>query len=692
MRINKLQVAGLRIAGLAVALAGAGAKDASANDVTVSTSTTTPLVTSAPDNNSPGDVTVASGGSINVGAGQTAVTVNTSNDVTVASGGALTSSDANNTTGILIQGGNAGAVSNSGSINLLETYTIADADNDGDLDGPFAQGTNRHGIFLQAVPAFTGSITNAGLINVEGNSSAGIRLDALLTGDLTSSGTISVAGDGSNGIEINTGAGVSGDVILRNNVAVVGTGANGLVVDGDIGGELRINGTWNVSGFHTNLRPADVSDFDADDLQNGGSAILVRSSVAGGITIEGVGVEDDEDDDGDGETEAENDTDDDATATITVFGSSPAVSIQATPAGDVLLGATASGYGLHVRGSVSAIGVYDNFDATALRIAGDAGGNAVTTAGGVAIDNVVSASAAEANAYAVFIGQNADVPVLQNRRVVTSVVGSEAADTAYGFFFDAGANVPTVTNGGVIRAQMFGEAGDAVVIHDASNSLTTINNTGTIQAQVIATDSDPSDDIPPPAITGSAIAIDVSASSVGVTLNQTPDVPFTDDDATDGDSGGRPAVLIEGDILFGSGADTVNLLAGEIRGDIAFGAGADTFNIDDGAIYSGALTDSGGDLTLNVQDGTLNHAGGALNITSATFGDGSQLGVLISDVPAESTFIESTGAITFAAGSRIVPLVPEGLPASGTQVFLTANGGLIGVNNVTGPISGIGTP
>ncbi|MGE0741517.1 MAG: autotransporter outer membrane beta-barrel domain-containing protein, partial [Hyphomonadaceae bacterium] len=75
-----------------------------------------------------------------------------------------------------------------------------------------------------------------------------------------------------------------------------------------------------------------------------------------------------------------------------------------------------------------------------------------------------------------------------------------------------------------------------------------------------------------------------------------------------------------------------------------------------------------------------------------TFGDGSQLGVLISDVPAESTFIESPGAITFAAGSRIVPLVPEGLPASGTQVFLTANGGLIGANNVTGPISGIGTP
>jgi hypothetical protein len=183
MRINRLP-----LAGLAVALVGVGAKDAAADDLVISTATTTPVTTNPAANGTAGDVTIAAGGSITISAGEAAVTVNSSNDVTVASGGSIASNDADGVTGILLQGGNTGVITNSGAINLLESYVLVDSDNDGNLDGLFAIGSDRHGIRLQAGPTFTGDIINTNSISIEGISSTGIRLDALLTGDLTSIG------------------------------------------------------------------------------------------------------------------------------------------------------------------------------------------------------------------------------------------------------------------------------------------------------------------------------------------------------------------------------------------------------------------------------------------------------------------------------------------------------------------------
>lgn len=693
MRITKLH-----LAGLVVALAGgAGVKDASANDVTISGATTTPLVTSSPDGISPGDVTVASGGSITVAAGQAAVTINSNNDVTVQSGGQLASSAADNSSGVVVSGTRTGAISNAGAINLTDNYTISDSDNDGNLDGEWATGTNRNGIFLQAGSNLIGNISNTGGINIEGENSAAIRIDGTLTGDLLSTGAIVITGDNSNGVVINGGTtgGVTGDVIIRGAGTVRGENATGVLVNGVIGGDLRINGSWSVSGFHSVVRPANVSAFDPDDTLIGGSAVEVRYSVGGGIVIEGVGVEDDLDDDGDGvlETATNGDPDDDNTAVLTVYGSAPAILIQADPSANLVLGATASGYGFWVRGSVIAAGVYDNIEATGVRIEGDAGGAIVDTAGGVAIDNSVTASANEANAYGLYIGNNTLVPQTLIRGRLVGAAGSETtAYTAYAMFIGAGADVAALNNSGTVSAQYYGETGDAVAIIDQSNTLATITNSGTIQAQVIATDSDPLDNVPPPPITGSAIAIDVSASTIGVTLNQIADTPFTDDDAVDNDSGGRPPVAIEGDILFGSGADTVNLEAGAITGDISFGAGADTFFIDNGATFLGQLSDSDGALTLNIQDGILAVNGGTVNITTATFGANSALGVRLSATPALTTFINASGTVTFAAGAEIVPIVPSGLPASGTFTFLTAAGGLIGAANVIGAVPAGGTP
>jgi uncharacterized protein with beta-barrel porin domain len=91
-------------------------------------------------------------------------------------------------------------------------------------------------------------------------------------------------------------------------------------------------------------------------------------------------------------------------------------------------------------------------------------------------------------------------------------------------------------------------------------------------------------------------------------------------------------------------------------------------------------------------DGTLIHNGGTLNLTGATVGADGVLRVLFSDVPGESSFLHASGGVTFDAGAQIIPLVPEGLPVSGTHLFLTADGGLVGASNVTGVVSGVGSP
>lgn len=682
------------LAGLAVALVGAAARDAVADPLQITSATTTPVATSTA-NNGAGDITITSSGSIAVTAGQTAVTVDSNHSVT--NGGSITSNDADDVIGILIEGGFAGPqqIINNGTIALVESYTHADSDNDGNLDGPNAIGDNRHAIWLQAGAGFNGDILHTGTITIEGQNSGGIRLDALLTGDLNADpgSIIAITGANSTGVAIRggAGAGVDGDVRIAAALGLRGENAVGVLVDAPITGGLNLSGNWTISGYHSIVRPFTQTAIDAldpDDLLQSGSAIHVRYSVGGGITIEGVGVEDDEDDDGDGNTT--NDTNDNFGATIRTYGGAPALRIEADPSGNLALGATASGYGLHVRGLIEASGVYDGVDTTAISLEGLAGAN-VTTAGGIALDNIVRATAMEADAYALSIGSFVDVPELLVRGVVESISTSEGLDTSYGVYITSDANTPLLTNDGALSAYLYGEIGSAVTITDLSNTLATINNTGSILAQLIPTDDDLTDDVVP-ATTGPAIAIDVSASSIGVTLNQTTPVPFTDDDAEDDDEDARPETRIVGDILFGSGADTINLLHGAIRGNVSFGIGADEFNIDGGATYVGQLTDSDGLLTLNVTDGVLDLRGGNTNITTATFGADSELRVLLSDVLANSTTINATGDVTFDAGAVVIPLVPNGLPASGSHTFLVAGGTLNGAANVTGIVTGAGTP
>lgn len=675
----------IELAGLAVALAGGVSGTAEAGDRTVSTAITTPLVTSNPDGTSvAGDITVAQTGSITVTTGQTAITVDSGNDV-LLNDGSLLANNANNTTGIRIVGGNVGpnTVENSGAINLIEDYAPTDTDSDGNLDGNFATGTDRHGIFLQAGPTFTGDVINSGSIVVEGNNSSGITLNSLLTGDLNSTGVVNVTGDNSYGIAIN--GGITGDALITGGVAIRGQNTVGVHVNGAIGGQLSISGVYTATGYLSAFPVADQGTLDPDDLEQSGSALLINGSVAGGITVEGVGAENDEDDDHDTQL---NEADDNAGATVSQFGSAPTMLIQANGS-NLVVGAGTEGYGLLLRGALISNGVFLGVDSTALRIEGDGLGATATITGGIAVDNRVSATARDADAFGLVMGSDAIAPLLQVRGSVVASTTSDPAFAAYGVLLESGSNVATITNSGLIAATYLGETGNAVAISDQSGTLTTITNSGQIVANIAATDSDLTDNIPPPAITGSAIAIDLSSSSANVVVSQIAPTVFTDDDSTD-NTVAEPA-RIAGDILFGSGNDTLNLLSSTIAGDVAFGAGADTFNVNNGGIYTGHITDTDGQLTINVQNGALNYSGGTLTITSATFGADSQFNPLLSGVPSETTNITATGSVTFAAGAELTPVVPTGLPVFGSHVFLTANQ-MFGAANVVGAITGAGAP
>jgi hypothetical protein len=159
---------------------------------------TTPLRTSTVKAGAPDSITITSTGSVVVTSG-TAVTQDSNH--AVSNKGAITIGNANGAIGIASEAGTTGAIENTGTITVDEPYTATDTDNDGDIDGPFALGSNRFGI--RTLGAHTGNISNVGTgtISVEGNDSAGIWLGGALTGDLVNNGTIKVLGDRTVGLQ-----------------------------------------------------------------------------------------------------------------------------------------------------------------------------------------------------------------------------------------------------------------------------------------------------------------------------------------------------------------------------------------------------------------------------------------------------------------------------------------------------------
>jgi hypothetical protein len=642
-------------------------------ETVISTAVTTPVLTSTGND----DVRISSTGSVKPTSGA-AVTIN-SND-SVKNEGAIQITGANNATGILANIGLTGNITNAGTIVIDESYTPTDADSDGDIDGVFAQGTGRFGIHVLSGGTFTGTIANSGTITVEGNQSAGIAIDSTLAGNISlTGGTIAVLGDNSVGLRA---AAVNGNVALTSGtISAQGSGAIGVQLLGDISGALVIQNTVNSTGYRYVSPPSDVSKLDADDLLQGGSAVVVAGNVAGGIAFDAQPADastTDTDEDDDGILDAN-----EGTASINSYGAAPAVQI-GTSAQAVSIGAVGTtGHGIVVNGGIHGVGVYKGVSATGLSVGG--AGQTVSVAGGAMIGGTISAQATEADATAVRVGAGATVPEI----VVSGSVLAEGAGTAttaaQAILIESGASVTTIRNSGTINATR-GTAGTAAAIVDKSGSLNLVENSGNITVTGAT------------ALGTSATAIDLSANVGGATVRQLVA------------AAGKAAPAISGQIKFGAGNDLLDVADGSVNGNVSFGGGSNTLNLSGDAAMTGNADFGGGSGVLQLSGtssftGSLLNSGGvaaaigtgstlvatnlgSVGLASLTTGSGATIGVTIDSVTGTNTLYNVAGAANLGANNIIAVNLLNVGDVAGTYKIIQA-GSLTGGTGLSSSIGSL---
>lgn len=653
-------------------------------ETSVSNARTTPIATSTATGSAADDIKVTSDGSIKPTAAGAIVTIDSNNKVTNA--GTLSTSGVNDSVGVLIIGGKTGGLTNSATISLLEDYTATDSDSDGDLDGPFAQGSNRIGVRVTNAGTFTGDIINesAGVISVEGNNSAGILIEGPVVGNVTNLGSISVTGDNARGVRI--AAPVTGKVTMGGSINVQGSGAIAQAIDANINGALVLQGATSATGYRYTSRPGTLdalNKLDSDDLLQGGPAVRVAGDVTGGVLLQGANYSTKVGTDGN-TTVTTTTSGTTGTSSISVFGSAPALQIGSTTQ-DVTLGAVGTGdnaFGLVAKGSISAAGVYNGVSATGVAI-GAGGGRTTTLTGGLRNDGQIAATSYEADSTGVVLNSGAVANQILNRGTIvassSSFAGSGVTASARGLVLGAGSTTSSLTNTGTISASRTGETGDAVAVLDQAGTLKTITNTGSIRAAIAAPAYKADGTTASVTAAGKAIALDLRANNSGVTYTQSGPASFTStttfpstDTVTNSDSTTTttaPSTI--GDVLFGGGADTLNLWSGSLVGAMSFGAGQDRLSIDGGAVALGNLTDSDGRLDIAVANGSLGILNNdTINVTSLNVGASGKLLFSADPAAGTNTKLVVSGPTTIASGAelgiRLANLVKE--PTSFTVI------------------------
>jgi len=621
-----------------------------AAQVSISTATTTPVRTSTVNNGSAADINITSTGSITVNGGA-AVTVDSNNAVTNA--GTITQGAADGAVGIDVVAGTNGVITNTGNINIAETFTSPIFEGTSVVNGQIAQANNRTGIWVRG--AHTGNILQTGGISVEGLNSAGLKLDGDLTGSLLTGGATKVRGD--NGVGIRT-QGVSGNVVIGGATTVVGKGASAVDIRGDVGGYLRIANAVSQSSTFTDDNGQTVN-LARGDLSVGAPAVSVGGNVAGGIVVAAAPTTSTTNTDTDGDGVADNL---EATGAITSSGNGPALLVGNASRNTTLGAVSGDGHGLVVAGSINGNAIYSSNNATALQIGG-LGGN-VTVTGGIKVTGAVIATTIDQGATAIVINAGSSVPVLDNSGTIRATISSP------------------------------GRGFSSYAVLDLSGTLTTINNSGSISTNGTAQDV--------------AYAIDLRNNTSGVTINQAAPAGTASGTATTTLSG------IAGNIITGSGNDTITATGGTIAGNLFLAGGNDTLSLSNDALYGGkadfgtgtaainlantskfvgtaifnnalstiTIADTalfrgdvtgGSNLTVNVNGGTL-EAGGTADVNIKTLNVGANGTIKVDLDTANHTnkkFIVDSA--TFAAGSKVSATINSLVDAAGTYTVLSAN-------------------
>ena len=508
--------------------------------VQITTSTSAPVATATASSGAPADIDITSSGSVGVTVPGVAVTLNSNNSVTNA--GAIGFTDIDNATGLLVQGGHTGQVTNTGSITVTETYAPTDLNNDGLIDGDFASGGNRYGIAVRGSSPFVGGIATSGGITVHGNASYGIYIAAPITGDLqmlsvtpatTTGGTptvvngsINVIGNNSIGLAVTPTGGIGGNVGITG-VSSTGIAAQAVAINGAVGGGINVSGVVTATGYRTTSRagnPALSILYTAQEMEQGGPAMSIGASVGRGLLVSApplVLSTTNPDLDGNGVPDSLQ-----GTGQISSYGSAPALQVGAVGSNMTLgeVGSGAQAYGLVVQGAILGNGVFDQVTspnlpapapATAIQL-GVSGGGLVMIDGGVHNTGGITAQSYQADATGIHIESGVIVPsILNDGALLATTTQVNTATTGVtplsvnAILIDKGALVANITNNSGITANITGTGGVggfAGAIIDKSGSLTSIINTGTINAQATQT-------LITAPLPATLTAIDVSAST-----------------------------------------------------------------------------------------------------------------------------------------------------------------------------------
>ena len=468
-------------------------------------------------------------------------------------------------------------------------------------------------------------------------------------------------------------------------------------------------------------------------MLHGGPAVEVDGSVASGITVSAAITT------GSGSTATTT-----AAAVISSFGTAPALVIGAQGA-PIIIGnnSAADPFGLEIGGTIEADGVYDkqstpNLAAPASAIAVQIGAtgaaaDSVNLSGGIHVAGSVSATSLNANSTALDILGGVSAGQIVNDGAITASITASTPQTAQAIFIGPNSNVGGIVNNGTIAASISDTAATSATVAaiiDQSGSVSSIANSGIISAVAAPTESSF-------VLTGSRTAIDVSASTAGVSITQTPSTQFAGNPAAQFTgaianqtltvSAVASGNLVVGETLYGPGITAGTTITGEgtgtggagtyvvsvaqtvksatlssagpapeIAGDIIFGKGPNVFDIETGSTIGG-LTEQAGERNMTIAIAPTAGETASVQITKAethqvtsltvgaggtleaavdpTFAIGASNPTAIFDTTVHPGQTGPDGVATLAAGAQIgVSLDALQTAPSATYVFIQTSG------------------
>ena len=590
---------------------------AMADDLTISSEVKSPVSTATAANNSPGDITIVTGGSINVAVQGAAATLNSNN--TIDNAGVIQNTySGNGAVGVHILGGNTGAFTN-------------EAGSTTEISAGGGNGTKNIGLLLDGPSAFNGNIsfgTGSNLVAI-GNDSIGVAIQAPLNGSLSNGAISSLVGQNITGMLVT--APISGSVTTSGSITVVGTAAPSNQILNPLSGSAVAIGS-SISGGILNAGPTGTGDATPAAILTASTNLpvyAIQPSLAG--------------------TNAAN---------IVIGGSSDAVN----PNFSFLNRGTITNSA--VQPGVSTIGVQIGETGTA--------SNTVTLTGGIYNNGTISAAAesdilfaskespANTNATALIIGNGAAINAsgttaqgLLNNGTISSTVTGNVQDLAQfnsiqmvstAVLIQPGGSLPSIANAGSISATAGTSNADlsnltAYAIRDLSGTLHAITNTGAISAIATPLNNNAQQ----------TTAIDVSHSSANETITTTG--PIT------------------GDVLFGSAG-----MNGSIAGNQLVIEGA-TSTGTVASVFGRVVPATGGTIDVHVSQGGT---GGVLDTSNARFttltvGQAGTVDLALNQNLAAGPVISATGPVKFGFGSNVALVPTSFLPQNGTYTLIHSN-------------------